>query len=402
MIKRSDFPILRSKINHQPMIYFDNAATTQKPQAVIKAISNYYLKDNANLHSNLNPLGERAFKKYKAARKTVADFIGASSEEIIFTSGATASLNLIARTWGENNLSTGDIVVLTLAEHHANLVPWLQLQERKKIKIKFINILPNGSLDLNSAKKLLSLPKVKLVSLANVSNVLGIINPVKKIIKIAQSKNITTIIDASSGVAHLETDVKKIACDFLVFSGHKLYGPMGVGVLYGRKELLDSLKPLFGGGGMINQVYLDHFTTTTGPDKFEAGTPNIAGVIGLAEACSYLKKVTWTKINKQEEELKKHFLKKVKEFPFLKIIGTSNKKIPLFSFVLRGVHSHDLGDILGQKGIILRAGHHCAQPLHDFFKVPATLRASLSFYNTKAEINFFFKSLKEVYRHFNR
>lgn len=401
MIRLSDFPILNTKINGQPLVYFDNAATTQKPKVVIDAITDYYLYDNANLHSSINPLGERVLKKYQESREVVADFISASSEEIVFTSGATAGINLIAKTWGEANLSAGDVVILSIAEHHANIVPWLQLKERKKIKIKYINLLSDGSFDLNSAKKLLSLPKVKLLSLANVSNVLGIINPIEKIIKLAQSKNIITVVDASSGISHFQTDVKKIGCDFLVFSGHKLYGPTGIGVLYGRKELLDDLKPLFGGGGIIERVTLDSFTTITTPDKFEAGTPNIEGVIALAAACRYLKKLSWAVINKKEQELSNYFIQKIKEHKYISLIGDTKLKVPLFSFNILGIHAHDVADFLGQKGIIVRAGQHCAQPLHNFLKLPASIRASLSFYNTEKEIDLFFKALKEVYSYFN-
>lgn len=401
MIKRSDFPILNTKINGHQLVYLDNAATTQKPQIVIDTITDYYLYDNSNVHSSINPLGERALKKYQDSRQVVANFIGASADEIIFTSGATASLNLIAKTWGEDNLSAGDVIVLSIAEHHANIVPWLQLKESKKIKIKYISLLPDGSLDLDSVKKLLALPRVKLVSLAGVSNVLGIINPVERIVKLARSRNITTVIDASSGISHFETNVKKIGCDFLVFSGHKLYGPMGVGVLYGRKSLLDNLEPLFGGGGIIERVTLNSFTTISAPNKFEAGTPNIAGVLALAAACKYIQRLGWSTIKNKESELSNHFLKKVKKNQFITLLGGTGFKVPLFSFNILGVHPHDVTDFLGQNGIITRAGQHCAQPLHNFLKIPASVRVSLSFYNTKKEINSLFRAIKDVYSYFN-
>ena len=293
MIKRSDFPILQKKIKGHQMLYFDNAATTQKPEAVIKAMNNFYLHSNSNVHRSLNPLAEEATKLYEDARGVVANFISASREEIIFTRGTTEGINLIARTWGESNLKKGDIVVLCITEHHSNIVPWLQLKEKLGIKLAYLPLKINGDLDLVSAKKILSRPRVKLLTLTQASNVLGILNPIKTLITLAHSKNIITIIDAAQSIAHVPVNVHSLNCDFLVFSSHKIYGPTGIGVLYGRKSLLEKMPPFLGGGDMIRSVYQDHFINNDLPYKFEAGTPAIAEAIGLAVAINYLKKLGW-------------------------------------------------------------------------------------------------------------
>jgi cysteine desulfurase/selenocysteine lyase len=400
MIKRSDFPILNKKINGHLLVYFDNAATAQKSEAVIKAVSDFYKNDNANVHRGLNPLAEAATKKYEAARDSVAAFVKAKRTEIIFTSGATASINLIARSWGEANLRSGDIVVLSIAEHHANIVPWLQLQEKIGIKLEYIPLKADGSWDLAAAKKLLNKRRVKLLAVSQVSNVLGIVNPISQLIKSAKQKGIITLIDAAQSIAHLKIDVKKLGCDFLVFSGHKLGGPTGIGVLYGRQELLLAMPPFMGGGDMISFVRTNSFGVNELPYKFEAGTPNIAGVIGLEAALKYLESTGYNSIHKQEQQLTVYFLKKIKKIKAVKILGTAKLKLPIFSLTIKGIHPHDAADILGQAGIILRAGHHCAEPLHNYLGVPATLRASLSFYNTKSEIDYFISRLVELIKAF--
>lgn len=400
MIRRADFPILNKKIKDQSLVYFDNASTAQKSRPVIEAVSNFYQNDNANVHRGLNPLADEATKKYESVRNLVADFIGAQKEEIIFTSGATAGVNLVARSWGEANLQAGDIVVLSIAEHHANIVPWLQLQKKIGIKLEYIPLEADGSWDLVAAKKLLNKRRVKLLAVSQVSNVLGIINPASQLVKLAKQKGIVTLIDAAQSVAHLKIDVKKIACDFLVFSGHKLGGPTGIGVLYGRQKLLAAMPPFMGGGDMISFVKPDSFGVSDLPYKFEAGTPNIAGVIGLGAALKYLESVGYNSIHKQEQQLTIYFLKKIKKLTAIKIFGTAKAKLPIFALTIDGIHPHDAADILGQAGIILRAGHHCAQPLHDYLGVPATLRASLSLYNTKKEIDYFVSKLAELIKAF--
>lgn len=400
MIKRQDFPILKKKINGRTMVYFDNAATAQKPLAVIKATDEYYRQHNSNVHRGLNPLAEEATRRYEAARDLVADYISADREEIIFTRGATEGINLVARTWGEANLKKGDIVVLSLAEHHANIVPWLQLKEKIGIKLSYIPVKADGSLNIPDAKKLLVRPRVKLLTITQASNVLGILNPVKKLVALAKSRKIITLVDAAQSATHGPINVRAMDCDFLVFSGHKIWGPTGVGVLYGRREILEAMPPFLGGGDMISEVQTDRFGTNVLPYKFEAGTPNIAGVIGLGAAISYINKLGWSAITRQEKKLSAYFLKKISALKFVKILGTAKPKLPVFSLIIKDLHPHDAADLLGQEGIILRAGHHCAQPLHDHFGVPATLRASLSFYNTTAEIDYFIKKLKELHRAF--
>ena len=400
MIKRADFPLLRKKINNRTIVYFDNAATAQKPGAVIKATEDYYKNYNANVHRGLNPLAAEATRRYEAARDIVSGFIGARREEIVFTRGTTEAINLVARTWGEQNLRAGDIVVLSLAEHHANIVPWLQLKEKRGISIEYIPLRADGSWNLTAAKRLLARPRVKLLALAQVSNVLGLLNPVEALTKIARQKGIITLIDAAQSIAHLKVDVKDLNCDFLAFSAHKLGGPTGVGVLFGRYELLETIPPWLGGGGMISAVTTESFTVADIPYKFEAGTPHIAGVIGLAAACRYLQDLGWQTIKKQEQALTRYFLKKIRGIKYLELLGSGKNKLPIFSLSLGRLHPHDASDLLGQQGIITRAGHHCAQPLHDHFQVPASLRASLSFYNTTEEIDIFFAALKRLHQAF--
>jgi cysteine desulfurase/selenocysteine lyase len=401
MIRRSDFPILHKKIKGRTMVYFDNAATLQKPRSVIKATSEYYEKYNANVHRGLNPLATEATRRYEEARDIVARFINASREEIIFTRGTTESINLAARTWGEENLKPGDIVVLSLAEHHANIVPWLQLKARKKIKIEYIPLRPDGAWNLTAAKRLLEKPRVKLLAVSQASNVLGIVNPVASLIKAARKRKITTLVDAAQSIAHLKVNVRSMDCDFLAFSGHKIGGPTGIGVLYGRRAVLEKMPPFLGGGDMISSVTTRTFSVNELPYKFEAGTPDIAGAIGLGVICRYLEKLDYRNIELQDKKLAAYFWRKIKKLDFVRIIGSAQPKLPVFSLVISGVHPHDASDILGQEGIILRAGHHCAQPLHDFFGVPASLRASLSFYNTTAEIDFFIARLRELHAAFN-
>lgn len=401
MIRRSDFPILKKKINGHSMVYFDNAATTQKPRQVVEAMSDFYFKTNANVHRGINPLAEEATSLYEQARHAVAKFIGATPEETIFTRGTTEGVNLVARTWGETNLRSSDRVVLSLAEHHADIVPWLQLQAKVGFKLDFIPISDNGAMDLLVAKKLLNRPRVKFLGVTQTSNVLGVINNLKPLLALARSQKIVTLVDAAQSIAHLPIDVKKLGCDFLAFSGHKIYGPTGIGVLYGRRELLEKMPPFLGGGEMIKSVHTNGFTTNDLPHKFEAGTPPIAEAIGLRVALGYLKKIGWAEITTQERKLTKYFLKKIKPLSFVKILGSSRatlNRLPVFSLVIDDIHAHDAADLLGQEGIILRAGNHCAQPIQDYCKVEASLRASLTFYNTVKEIDIFISRLKHLHR----
>ncbi|MFA5155252.1 MAG: SufS family cysteine desulfurase [Patescibacteria group bacterium] len=400
MIRRSDFPILKKKIAGRPLVYFDNASSAQKPMSVIRAVSDFYRKYNTNVHRGFNPLAEEATGRYEAAREAVARFIGARREEIIFTRGATEGVNLVARTWGETNLKKGDTVVLSLAEHHANLVPWLQLEDKIGFKLAYIPVKIDGSLDLAAAQELLRRPRVKLLSITQASNVLGIFYDLSKLIRLAKSKGIMTLVDAAQSATHRPIDVRRLDCDFLVFSGHKLWGPTGSGVLYGRREILAKMPPFMGGGDMIDTVYIDHFTTNELPYKFEAGTPDIAAAIGLGEAVRYVNKIGWPTIIKTERELTNYFLRRIKVLPFVRILGTAKPKLPVFAMVIDGIHPHDAADLLGSEGIILRPGRHCAQPIHDHYGVPATLRASLSFYNTRTEIDYFIKKLKELHQAF--
>ncbi|MFZ2310346.1 MAG: cysteine desulfurase [Patescibacteria group bacterium] len=392
MINRQDFPMLRKN----DLIYFDNAATSLKPEVVISAITDYYSNYGTSVHRGLSPLAESTTLLYEEVRKTVASFIKAKPTEIIFTSGATMSINLVARTWGEANLKKDDVVVLSMAEHHANIVPWLQLKEKIGIQIQYIPLLNNGELDLIAAKKILALETVKLLAVTQASNVLGIVNPIKELIAEAKNKNIVTLIDATLSAAHLSIDVSDLDCDFLVFSAHKILGPTGVGVLYGRLELLNKMPPFLGGGSMISSVAKDNFTAAELPYKFEAGTPNIAGVIGLGEACLYIQNLGWETISSSEKLLTNYFLTAISKLDFVTVLGISDNKLPVFSLILEGIHSHDAADLLGQEGIILRAGHHCAQPLHDYLGITATLRVSLSFYNTTTEIDIFITKLKDL------
>ncbi|MCX6799580.1 MAG: SufS family cysteine desulfurase [Candidatus Falkowbacteria bacterium] len=399
------FPLLKIKINNQKIIYFDNSATTQKPQAVIDCVSNFYQLQNSNVHRSINPLAEMATNSYENSRSIVQGFINAKAkEEIIFTSGATDGLNLIAKTYGKNFLKKGDIVILTEAEHHSNIVPWLQLKKEIGIKIEYIPLTKDFRLNILEAKKILNQKNVKMLSVQQASNVLGTINPIGDLIKICQRKKIISIIDAAQSISHLRIDVQKLGCDFLVFSGHKIFGPTGIGVLYGKKYLLELMPEWKGGGDMIHEVFFDRFTNNILPYKFEAGTPDIAGAIGLGAALEFIQKTGFKKIEQAEISLTKYFLTQILKLNFVKLIGpqeTSNR-LPVFSIIIHGVHPHDAADLLGGAGVITRAGHHCTQPLHDKFNLPATLRASLSFYNTKEEIDKFVLEIKKIYLKFNQ
>jgi cysteine desulfurase/selenocysteine lyase len=401
MNHRSDFPLLNKHINDLPLVYFDNAATTQKPQVVIDVMTDFYQNSNANVHRGINPLAEEATKLYEDARATIANFIDAQAQEIIFTRGTTESINLVARAWGEEFLKAGDIVVLSQAEHHANYVPWLQLKDKLGIKLSVIPLLASGELDLEKAKKLITEPNVKLLALTHASNVLGLINPISDLFADAQERGIITLLDAAQTIGHLPLNVQELHCDFLVVSSHKMYGPTGVGILFGRAELLEKMPAFLGGGNMISAVYADHFTPNQIPAKFEAGTPPIAEAIGMARACDYLNQIGWSEIAKLENDLTAYMQAEIAKRAYIKLLGTGQDRLPVFSFFIDGIHAHDLADLLGQDGIITRAGHHCAQPLHDSLGVFASLRLSLSFYNTSDEIDRVMTALDKIYQSFN-
>jgi cysteine desulfurase/selenocysteine lyase len=393
---RRDFPILGEKIYGKPLTYLDNAATTQKPQVVIDTLAQYYSKENANIHRGIFCLSEQATKRYKTARHKVQEFIGAASDkEIIFVRGTTEAINLAAHCYGRAFLKKGDEVLITHMEHHSNIVPWQMLAEEAGIRLKVAPINDQGELIFEEFKKLLT-DKVKFVSVVHISNALGTINPVKEIVRLAHEKGVPVLVDGAQAVAHTPVNVRDLDCDFYAFSGHKLLGPTGIGVLYGKKELLEKMPPYQGGGDMIRSVAFEKTTYNDLPYKFEAGTPHIAGVIGLGAAIDYIRAIGLGRIEAYEQELLKYGTGKLLEVPGLRIIGTAKHKSAILSFVLGEAHAHDIGTILDRQGIAIRAGHHCAMPVMQRFNVPATTRASLAFYNTREEIDRLVLALREV------
>ena len=393
---RRDFPILREQVYGKPLTYLDNAATTQKPQIVIDTLTQYYAKENANIHRGIFCLSEQATKRYKSARHKVQGFLhAASDQEIIFVRGTTEAINLVAHCYGKTFLKPGDEVLIPHMEHHSNIVPWQILAEQNGIKLKVAPINDQGELMMEEFVKLLT-DRVKFVSVVHVSNALGTVNSVKEIVRLAHAKGIPVLVDGAQAVAHTSVDVQDLGCDFYAFSGHKLLGPTGVGVLYGRKELLEKMPPYQGGGDMIRSVSFEKTVYNDLPYKFEAGTPHIAGVIGLGAAIDYISGIGLDRIEVHEQELLKYGTKKLLEVPGLRIIGTAKQKSAILSFVLGEAHAHDIGTILDRQGIAIRAGHHCAMPVMQRFKVPATTRASLAFYNTVEEIDRMVAALHEV------
>ncbi len=384
---RRDFPILHQRVHGKPLVYLDNAATTQKPQAVIDAISHYYATDNANVHRGVHLLSERATEAYEGARETVRKFINAAEScEIVFVRGATEGVNLVAQTYGRANLGAGDEVVISAMEHHSNIVPWQMLCDEKGAKLRVAPIDDAGDLLLDEYERLLG-PKTKLVALAHVSNALGTVNPVARMIELAHARGIPVLLDGAQAAPHLKIDVQSLNCDFYVFSSHKVFGPTGFGVLYGKKALLERMPPYQGGGDMILSVSFEKTVYNALPYKFEAGTPHIAGAVGLAQAIHYLLALGIDAIMAYETGLLAYATAKVGALPGVKIIGTAKEKAGVISFVMDNAHAHDVGTILDQEGVAIRTGHHCAMPVMERFAVPATARASLAFYNTKEEID---------------
>jgi cysteine desulfurase/selenocysteine lyase len=398
---REDFPILKTQVRGKQLIYFDNAATTQKPISVIERIQKYYLEENSNVHRGVHFLSELATKEYESARETVREFINAESiEEIVFTRGTTEAINLVANSFGRTFINEGDEIIISEMEHHSNIVPWQILCEERKAKLKIIPFDDNGELILDELENLIT-ERTKLISIVHISNSLGTINPVKKIIEIAHSYAIPVLIDGAQSIMHSKIDVQDLGCDFFVFSGHKIYGPTGIGVLYGKKEWLDQMLPYQGGGDMIKSVTFEKTIYNDLPYKFEAGTPNIEGAIGLKAAIDYLNKIGLDQISIYENELLQYATEKLSQIPQLKIIGTAKEKASIISFVLENIHPHDVGTILDFEGIAVRTGHHCTQPVMQHFKIPATTRASFSFYNTKEEIDQFFNAIQKVIKVFS-
>jgi cysteine desulfurase / selenocysteine lyase len=383
---RRDFPILDQEVHGHPLAYLDNAATTQKPWSVIETMDQYYRRDNANVHRGVHALAERATTAFEAARESVRRFINArSTREIVFLRGTTEAINLVASSFGQG-LHEGDEVILTAMEHHANIVPWQLLRERTGIVLRVLPITPAGELDLDMLPGLFT-ARTRLLAMTHVSNALGTINPVEMLVAKAREHDVPVLLDGAQAVPHMRVDVQALDCDFYAFSGHKLFGPTGIGVLYGRERLLEAMPPYQGGGEMIRTVSFEKTTFAGLPHRFEAGTPDIAGAIGLGRAIEYLEGLDWEAAQAYERRLLECATDRLKDIPGLRIIGEARDKVALVSFVMDDVHPHDMGTILDHRGLAVRAGHHCAMPVMSFYQVPATSRASLAFYNTVEEID---------------
>lgn len=397
---RNDFPILKRKIRDKDLVYLDNGASTQKPNCVIENLNQFYKDEYANIHRGVHWLSQLATKLYEESRKTVKDFINAnSSEEIIFTRGTTESINLISSSYGRNFLKAGDEILISAMEHHSNIVPWQILCEQIGTKLIVAPMNHDGEIIQEEYEKLLS-EKTKIVSLVHISNALGTINPIKDMIKKAKEVGAITIIDGAQAVAHEKVDVKDLDCDFYAFSGHKLFGPTGIGILFGKKDLLNKMPPYQGGGDMISYVSFEKTTYNELPYKFEAGTPHIAGAIGLGKAIEYLNQFDWHDIEAHEKKLLHYTHEKLLNIDGLKIIGNAKAKASVVSFIIDGIHPHDMGTILDQEGIAIRAGHHCAQPVMDFYGIPATTRASFTLYNNLEDIDRLVSGIEEAIKIF--
>ena len=393
---RANFPILYQQVNGKPLVYLDNAATTQKPRAVIDAITRYYEADNANIHRGVHYLSQHATRRYENSRETVRRFLNAAEpSEIVFVRGATEGINLIAQTLGRTRVRAGDEVLITAMEHHSNIVPWQILCEEKGAMLRVAPINDAGELILDEFARLLG-PRTKIVAVPHVSNALGTINPLRQMVELAHRHNAVVVVDGAQAVPHLAVDVRALDCDFYVFSGHKLYGPTGIGVLYGKSALLNAMPPYQGGGDMILSVTFEKTTYNKIPHKFEAGTPDVSGVIGLAAAINYVNELGLDRIEAHERDLLRQATESLSTIPGLRLIGTAKEKASVLSFVMDGIHPHDIGTILDQEGIAIRTGHHCAQPVMERFGIPATARASFAFYNTREEVNALVKGIDRV------
>ncbi len=393
---RKDFPILNQRVNGKPLVYLDNAATSQKPLAVINAMQKYYLEENSNIHRGVHFLSDKATQSYEAARVKLQKFIGAvRPEELIFVRGTTEGINLVAQTWGRSNFRPGDEVIISAMEHHSNIVPWQILRDEKGIVLRVIPMNDRGELFLDKFAAMLN-DRTKFVSVVHISNVLGTINPVREIVRLSHERGIPVLIDGAQAMPHSRIDVQDLDCDFYVFSGHKMYGPTGVGVLYGKERHLEAMPPYQGGGDMIKSVTFEKTIYNDLPHKFEAGTPNIAGGVGLGATIDYLNGIDFQAAMSHEEELLAHATAALSGIQGLKIIGTAENKASVVSFVIDGIHPHDVGTILDDEGIAIRTGHHCAQPVMKCFNIPATARASFALYNTHDEIDRLVRGIHRV------
>jgi cysteine desulfurase/selenocysteine lyase len=393
---RQDFPVLQQKVHGKPLVYLDNAATTQKPQAVIDTIAHYYLSENSNVHRGVHFLSDAATQAYETARTRVRQFLNAAHDrEIIFTRGTTEGINLVAASYGRSRIEAGDEILISAMEHHSNIVPWQMLCEEKGATLRVIPINDAGELLLEEYERLLS-DRTKLVAIVYVSNALGTVNPVRQVVAMAHRRGIPVLVDGAQATPHLPVDVQDLDCDFYAFSGHKVFGPTGIGILYGKTDLLEAMPPYQGGGEMISAVTFEKTIYNSLPHKFEAGTPHIAGVVGLAAAIEYVERIGLTQIAAYEHELLAYGTDLLSAIPGLTIIGTAKEKAGVLSFVLRDIHAHDVGTILDHEGIAIRAGHHCAMPVMKRFGVPATARASLAFYNTREELEALAKGIQKA------
>jgi cysteine desulfurase/selenocysteine lyase len=393
---RKQFPILHQQVNGRDLVYFDNAATNQKPQRVIDALIAYYTGFNANIHRGIHTLAEKATRAYEQTRETAKDFINArSTEEIIFTRGVTESINLVAASYGKTFVNEGDEIIITTLEHHSNIVPWQFVCEAKKAKLKAIPVSRNGELDIEVYKTFLS-PKTKVVALNHASNSLGTINPIKEVIRLAHEVGAVVLIDGAQAGAHLEIDVQDLDCDFYCLSSHKMYGPTGTGILYGKKELLEKMPPYQGGGEMIKEVTFEKTTYNDLPYKFEAGTPNIADVIAFRHAMEFILEIGRDNIAAHEHSLLQYATEKVSQLKGIRLVGTAKNKVGVLAFVVEGIHHFDIGQMLDARGIAVRTGHHCTQPLMECFGIEGTVRASFSVYNTKKEIDQLVEALERI------
>ncbi|MBZ4397619.1 cysteine desulfurase [Myxococcus sp. AS-1-15] len=393
---RADFPLLRQEVRGRPLVYLDSAATAQKPQAVIDAIVRFYQHDNANVHRGVHILSERATEAYEGARETVRGFLNArDAREIIFVRGTTEAINLVAQTYGRKHIGAGDEVLITQMEHHANIVPWRMLCEQTGATLKVIPVDDRGELVMDAVDALLT-DKTRILAVTHVSNALGTVNPVKELTRRAHAKGIPVLVDGAQSVTHFPVDVQDLGCDFYAFSGHKTFGPTGIGVLYGRLERLEPMPPYQGGGDMILSVTMEKVTYNRVPHRFEAGTPNLEGAVGLAAAIRYLQGVGLSAIAEHDREMMAYATAVLESVPGLRLIGTAREKAGVLSFTLEDIHPHDVGTILDREGICIRTGHHCAQPVMQHFKLPATARASLALYNTREDVDALVRGLHKV------
>ena len=393
---RAEFPALAQQVHGKPLVYLDNAATTQKPRAVLDALRHYYERDNANVHRGVHTLSERATEAYEGARERVRAFVNATSvREIVFTRNATESINLVARAWGDANVGPGDEVLISAMEHHSNIVPWQLLTERTGGVLRVAPMNDRGELDMDACARLIT-ERTKLVSVVHLSNALGTINPVDEIVRLARRAGAAVLIDGSQAAYHMATDVQTLDPDFYVFTGHKVYGPTGIGVLYGKETVLDAMPPFLGGGDMIRTVTFEGSTWNDLPYKFEAGTPNIAGAIGLGAAIDFVRGVGFDAIGAQEAAVLRRATAAIAAIDGVRIVGTARRKASVISFVMEGVHPHDIGTIVDREGVAIRTGHHCAQPVMDRFGIPATARASFAMYNTLEEVDALVAAIKRV------